>query len=119
MNRFFVRPAVLILLFACSIPIGALSSPPVQDVLLETMQRELKRATTSLAKSRSCAVLPELCGERMRAGSRLWRRTAPRRLHAVHRRQADVIMRVGAAALDNTHGQSRPSGIDSGPASSE
>src|SRR5208283_4914715 len=33
---------------------------------------------------------------------------------AIHRRQADVMMRVGAAALDNTHGASRPSGIVSG-----
>ena len=32
-----------------------------------------------------------------------------------HRRQADVMMRVGSAALDNTHSQNRPSGIASGP----
>ena len=32
-----------------------------------------------------------------------------------HRRQADVIMRVGSPALDNTHNQSRPTGIVSGP----
>jgi len=31
-----------------------------------------------------------------------------------HRRQADVTMRVGSPALDNTHGQSRPSGMVSG-----
>ena len=31
-----------------------------------------------------------------------------------HRRQADVMMRVGSATLDNTHSQSRPSGITSG-----
>jgi len=33
---------------------------------------------------------------------------------AVQRRQADVTMRVGAPTLDNTHGQSRPSGMTSG-----
>src|SRR5712672_3979969 len=33
---------------------------------------------------------------------------------AVQRRQADVVMRVGSAALDNTHGQSRASGMTSG-----
>src|SRR5262249_60756669 len=32
---------------------------------------------------------------------------------AVQRRQADVTMRVGSPALDNTHGQSRPSGMSS------
>ena len=31
-----------------------------------------------------------------------------------HRRQADAMMRVGSSALDNTHSQSRPSGIVSG-----
>jgi predicted Zn-dependent protease len=34
---------------------------------------------------------------------------------ALQRRQADVTMRVGSPALDNTHGQSRSSGMSSGP----
>src|ERR1700676_283100 len=34
---------------------------------------------------------------------------------ALQRRQADVVMRVGSPALDNTHGQSRVSGMTSGP----
>jgi len=33
---------------------------------------------------------------------------------AAHRRQADVTMRIGSPALDNTHGQSRASGMISG-----
>src|SRR5258707_15095234 len=33
---------------------------------------------------------------------------------AAQRRFADVTMRVGAPELDNTHGQSRPSGVNSG-----
>jgi TldD protein len=33
---------------------------------------------------------------------------------AAKRRQADVTMRVGTPELDNTHGQSRPSGVTSG-----
>jgi predicted Zn-dependent protease len=33
---------------------------------------------------------------------------------ALQRRQADVTMRVGTPALDNTHGQSRASGVTSG-----
>jgi TldD protein len=33
---------------------------------------------------------------------------------AAQRRQADVTMRVGSPDLDNTHGQSRPSGVTSG-----
>jgi len=33
---------------------------------------------------------------------------------SAQRRFADVNMRVGAPELDNTHGQSRPSGVNSG-----
>jgi predicted Zn-dependent protease len=33
---------------------------------------------------------------------------------SLERRQADVVMRVGAPALDNTHGQSRSTGMTSG-----
>jgi predicted Zn-dependent protease len=78
------------------------------------MQKELQRATASLAKSDpapyflSYAVTDaegiSIAGE---SGSLLIS-------SAYHRRQADVVMRVGAAALDNTHNQSRPSGMVSG-----
>jgi TldD protein len=83
------------------------------DLLLKTMQKELARASTELAKSdpapyflsytvsdQSLVVLVGAYGSLLTDG-------------AAQRRQADVVMRVGSPALDNTHGQSRPSGISS------
>ena len=83
------------------------------DVLLKTMQAELSRASKELAKSdpapyflsytvsdQNIVVLVGAYGSLLTDG-------------AAHRRQADVTMRVGSPALDNTHGQSRPSGISS------
>ncbi|HTS13111.1 MAG TPA: metallopeptidase TldD-related protein [Candidatus Limnocylindrales bacterium] len=114
MNRTLIRPILPLLLLACAFPIGALSSAPVRDVLLDTMQHELKRATTSLAKSDPAPyylsyTVTDATGYGIRAssGSLIFSTK-------VARREADVIMRVGSAALDNTHSQSRPSGITSG-----
>jgi TldD protein len=84
------------------------------DRLLKTMQDELARAKTELAKSESAPYfisytvydqdLIVLVGA---YGSLLTDA-------ALQRRQADVTMRVGSPALDNTHGQSRSSGMSSG-----
>jgi len=84
------------------------------DPVLKVMQGELSRATTSLAKSepapyfmsytvndQSLIVLVGAYGSLLTDA-------------ALQRRQADVIMRVGSPALDNTHGQSRASGMTSG-----
>jgi predicted Zn-dependent protease len=78
------------------------------------MQSELSRAAASLAKSdpapyyvsytvndQSLVVLIGAYGSLLTN-------------FAGQRRQADVTMRVGSPALDNTHGQSRPSGMTSG-----
>jgi TldD protein len=84
------------------------------DPVLKVMQTELNRATTSLAKSEPAPYflsytvsdqnLIVLVGS---YGSLLTDA-------ALQRRQADVIMRVGSPTLDNTHGQSRSSGMTSG-----
>jgi len=89
-------------------------APASGDVVLKTMQSELKRATEGLAKSDpppyflSYTVYDQnlvmLAGA---YGSLLTDTT-------IQRRQADVTMRVGSAALDNTHGQARASGMNSG-----
>jgi TldD protein len=114
MNRIHIRTAVCVLLPLCGIPIATLSSSPQPDALLQTMRSELKRATTSLAKSDpapyylSYTVSDGQGTTIAGTGGGLIISTA------THRRQADVMMRVGSAALDNTHAQSRPSGITSG-----
>jgi len=89
-------------------------APASGDVVLKTMQSELRRATEGLAKSDPAPYflsytvydqnLVMLAGA---YGSLLTDTT-------IQRRQADVTMRVGSAALDNTHGQARASGMNSG-----
>jgi TldD protein len=114
MSRSLARSAVCFALFVCSIPLAAISSPPHPDLLLQTMQHELQRATTSLSKSDpapyylSYAVTDSDGSTIAGTNGGLVVSTSS------HRRQADVMMRVGSAALDNTHSQSRPSGILSG-----
>ena len=84
------------------------------DVVLKAMQAELARATGDLAKTdpppyylsytvydQDFTILVGAYGSLLQDGS-------------VSRRQADVAMRVGTPALDNTHGQARPSGLTSG-----
>ena len=92
----------------------AVPAVAAQDVVLKTMQTELARATTGLAKSDpapyflSYTVYDQNVVILVGAYGSLLTDTA------VHRRQADVTMRVGTPALDNTHGQARASGIVSG-----
>jgi len=84
------------------------------DPILKIMQGELARATASLTKSEpapyylSYAVNDQdivvLIGS---YGSLLTDA-------GLRRRQADVTMRIGTPTLDNTHGQSRSSGMTSG-----
>ncbi|HYL11056.1 MAG TPA: metallopeptidase TldD-related protein [Candidatus Acidoferrales bacterium] len=91
---------------------GAAGKP--SDVVLETMQGELARATKELAKAENP---PYFIGYSVydqdlviivgSYGSLLTSASA-------RRREADVTMRVGSPALDNTHGDSRQSGMTSG-----
>lgn len=92
------------------------SAPAISanDPVLKAMQTELSRAITELGKAEqppyylSYAVYDQdfvvLAGA---YGSLLSSTTA-------HRRFADVTMRVGTPDLDNTHAQSRSSGVTSG-----
>jgi len=90
------------------------SSANAGDPILKVMQGELSRATTSLAKSdpapyyvsytvndQNLVVLVGAYGSLLTDA-------------ALQRRQADVVMRVGSPTLDNTHGQSRVTGMTSG-----
>ncbi|MDP9147624.1 MAG: metallopeptidase TldD-related protein [Acidobacteriota bacterium] len=84
------------------------------DPVLKIMQTELSRANTELGKmdqapyylsytvyDQDFVVLVGAYGSLLTDA-------------AAQRRQADVTMRVGSPALDNTHGQSRASGVTSG-----
>jgi TldD protein len=95
-------------------PASALSPVSTSDPVLKAMQAELSRAVTELGKAEqppyylSYTVYDQdfvvLAGA---YGSLLGNTTAQRRF-------ADVTMRVGTPDLDNTHGQSRSSGVTSG-----
>jgi len=96
-------------------PASALASAdPASDLVLKAMQTELSRATAELGKTEqppyyiSYTVYDQefivLVGA---YGSLLTNTSAQRRF-------ADVTMRVGTPDLDNTHGQSRSSGVTSG-----
>ena len=114
MKSLHFRAAVCCLLLLCGIPLAALSSPPRPDVLLQAMQRELQRATASLAKSDPA---PYFLSYAVSDGDGTTIAAASGGIlvsTSIHRRTADVMMRVGSTALDNTHSQSRPSGITSG-----
>jgi TldD protein len=84
------------------------------DPVLKTMQQELERAKSGLAKSDPAPYFisysvydQELVGVAGSLGSIL---TSTR----IHQRLGDVMMRVGAPALDNTHKDGLPSAISSG-----
>ena len=105
---------IIAVLILCAFPLAALTSGPATDTVLTTMQQELQRATKSLAKTDpapyylSYAVTDvDETAVVASSGSVIYS-------SSVDRRQADVMMRVGTVALDNTHGQSRASGITSG-----
>jgi TldD protein len=106
--------------FSTAVPFGANTDKPVakdtpaNDAVLKAMQVELTRANTDLTKTdqppyylsytvydQDFTVLVGSYGSLLQD-------------FAAHRRQADVTMRVGSDTLDNTHGQSRPSGVTSG-----
>jgi len=114
MNRTLFRAALLFLIAASAIPISALSSPSPSDALLDAMQRELKRATVALAKSDPAPYFISYSVHDITAYSVGATSGSLFISTKVNRRQADVMMRVGSPALDNTHSQSRPTGITSG-----
>jgi predicted Zn-dependent protease len=93
---------------------GASATGPNSDVVLVTMQAELNRAKTDLAKSDPAPYfLSYTVYDQDQVliaasyGGLLSNTTA-------RRRSVDVTMRVGTPQLDNTHGKSRSSGMISG-----
>jgi predicted Zn-dependent protease len=89
--------------------------PPANDVLLTTMQKELRRGQAELGKldpapyflSYSVADSQSLMVVSAQGGILNSTRA--------NRRMADVSLRIGSPELDNTDGEQRFSGITSGP----
>jgi len=117
MNRFRLSiPPLLLAIFAAT-GILAWSAPAAdtgEGVLLSTMQTELERAKTALAKSDPAPyfISYEVYDQRnlMVVGTYGTIVTS----NMGNRRWADVTMRVGSPAMDNTHNENRDSGITSG-----
>jgi TldD protein len=99
---------------AASTAVDKPAAKTVSDPVMKVMQTELARASTELGKTDSgpyfmsytvydqnLVVLVGAYGSLLTNAS-------------LQRRQADVVMRVGAPGLDNTHGQSRSTGMTSG-----
>src|SRR5208282_4511225 len=88
--------------------------PATDDVLLTTMEKELHRGQSELAKQDPA---PYFTSYNVTDGESLVILSAEGGIltssHNRHR-SADVSMRIGAPALDNTHDQERFSGITSG-----
>jgi TldD protein len=95
-------------------PVSTPAAAPANDPVLKAMQGELSRATTELGKAEqppyylSYTVYDQDFVVLVGAYGSLLTNTA------AQRRFADVTMRVGTPELDNTHGQSRSSGVTSG-----
>jgi hypothetical protein len=108
MRRVAVVASVAAFAVTCTaLPLG----DPDSEMILGTMQQELTRAQTSLGKSDpapyyiSYAVFDhENVSINASEGSLMSSVVSKQRT-------ADVTMRVGAPALDNTHGEGRESGI--------
>jgi predicted Zn-dependent protease len=117
MNRIRLSIAFLITSIFAANGILAWSAPPAdkgESVLLSTMQTELERAKTSLAKSDPAPyfISYEVYDQRNLTVAGTYGTIVTSAMG--NHRWADVTMRVGTAAMDNTHNENRDSGISSG-----
>ncbi len=88
--------------------------PPSDDVLLATMEKELHRGQAELAKQDTAPYFTSYNVTDGEALVVLSDQGGVLTSSHVRHRSADVSMRIGAPALDNTHDQERFSGITSG-----
>src|SRR5690348_5443574 len=78
------------------------------DPVLKVMQTELARANSSLAKSDPAPYFLSYTVSDQNLTVFVGSYGSLLTNFSAQRREADVVMRVGSPALDNTHGQSRP-----------
>jgi TldD protein len=109
--RRIILPAVLTFALAASAAGPAASD---SDTLLATMQKELARAKTDLAKTDPAPYFISYTAYDQNEVQIVASYGAMIASAGGHHRTADVVMHVGTAALDNTHSDGRASGITSG-----
>jgi len=111
LHRIFL-PAVLTLALTANAAGPAASN---SETLLATMRKELARAKADLAKTDPPPYFVSYTAYDTNEVQIVASYGAMIASAGGHRRTADVVMHVGTAALDNTHTESRASGITSGP----
>jgi len=111
LHRIFL-PAVLTLALTANAAGPAASN---SETLLATMRKELARAKADLAKTDPPPYFVSYTAYDTNEVQIVASYGAMIASAGAHRRTADVVMHVGTAALDNTHTESRASGITSGP----
>ena len=104
-------PAILTIAVTASAAGPAASN---SDTLLATMQKELARAKTDLAKTDPAPYFISYTAYDQNEVQIVASYGAMIASAGGHHRTADVRMHVGSAALDNTHSDGRASGITSG-----
>jgi TldD protein len=106
-------------LLICALPLSHLLAAPAamdgDDVLLSSMQTELKRAQTSLSKLDPALYFLSYSASDQDSAVAIASQGSLLSSVRKHRRFADVVVRVGTPALDNTHLGNRASAIESGP----
>jgi predicted Zn-dependent protease len=93
---------------------GTKRTKKTDDVLLSTMQGELQRARNQLGKLDPPAYFLSYAVHDQRTAVAVASQGSLVNSTHVHTRTADVIIRVGSPALDNSHQQNRSSAISSG-----
>jgi len=112
-HRFFVR--ILVFALISTVPSWAASPGGDQpDALLSTMQQELQRAQSSLGKLDPAPYFLSYSVYDQSIFVALGNQGALVTSSHARRRSADVTMRIGTAALDNSHQQNRASARTSG-----
>jgi len=90
------------------------NSPSQDDLILATMEGELRRARTELGKQDPAPYFTSYTVTDGEGLAVIGTQGAILSAARSHRRTADVAMRIGSPGLDNTHGSDRGSGITTG-----
>jgi len=104
-----------LLLLVARIPLAAKTPPPpAADILLSAMEKELHRGQVELAKQDPAPYFASYAVSDADALVIVASQGAVLNSARTRRRMADVTMRIGSPALDNTHNEERHSGLSSG-----
>ena len=94
-------------------PLTAADAVPKDDVLLQTMQKELQRANTALSEADPKPYFVSYSALDQEQMAVVAAHGALITSVSAHRRTGAVSVRIGSSALDNTHGNRRNSGLSS------